>query len=141
VVTPPSTEIINNRYQILTNGAEVKDLQTNLIWQRCEVGKTWNGNTCIGTDKNFTFDDAQKQSGNGWRVPTIDELKTLLTKEKVNYKFIHPKVFPNTNSHVWSGSPYANYTSHAWGVYFSLGGSSNGYRFSSGGVRLVRGGQ
>jgi hypothetical protein len=134
-------EIIDGRYQILANGAEVKDLQTNLIWQRCEVGKTWDGNTCIGADKKFTFDDAQKQAGNGWRVPSIDELKTLLTKEKVNDRFIHPKVFPNTNSYVWSGSPDANNASYAWFVSFYYGYSGYDNRSYNYGVRLVRGGQ
>jgi hypothetical protein len=161
----PTTEIIDNRYQILANGAEVKDLQTNLIWQRCQVGMKWNGNTCTGEAKEFTFENAKKQAGNGWRVPTIRELSSLIYCSSGKMKgsdnvgdggapiknwcdgdytkpTINTKAFPNTPaSSVWSGSPNTNYTSYAWYVYFGYGNSSYYYRYSSIGVRLVRGGQ
>jgi hypothetical protein len=161
----PTAEIIDNRYQILANGAEVKDLQTNLIWKRCQVGMNWNGNTCTGKAKEFTFDDAQKQAGNGWRVPTIRELSSLIYCSSGKMKdsddvgdggapiknwcdgdytkpTINTKAFPNTPaSVVWSGSPYAGYAGFAWGVGFYDGFSSYGNRYNGYGVRLVRGGQ
>ena len=161
----PTAEIIDNRYQILANGAEVKDLQTNLIWQRCQVGMNWNGNTCTGEASKFTFDDAQKQAGNGWRVPTIRELSSLIVCSSGKMKdsddvgdggapiknwcdgdytkpMINTKAFPNTPaSVVWSGSPSAGSTSLAWYVLFNDGNSSYSYRYNLVGVRLVRGGQ
>lgn len=162
VVTPPSAEIINNRYQILANGAEVKDVQTNLIWQRCQVGMNWNGNTCTGESKQFNFDNAQKQAGNGWRVPTIRELSSLIYCSSGKMKdsndvgdggapiknwcdgdytkpTINTKAFPNTpNNWVWSSSPYVGYSSVAWFVYFSNGNVDFDFRHHDGAVRLVR---
>ena len=50
--------------------------------------------------------------------------------------------FPNTpSSYVWSGSPYANSSSDAWGVLFNYGYDDSGYRRYAYFVRLVRGGQ
>ena len=66
------------RYQVLADGSEVKDVQTWLTWARCGVGQRWDGNTCAGQTKRFTFDDAQKLAGNGWRVPTVRELHSLV---------------------------------------------------------------
>lgn len=50
----------DGRYVIHTEGSMVLDKTTNLVWQRCSVGQTWNGNTCIGEAKLFTFDQAQQ---------------------------------------------------------------------------------
>ena len=161
---PPAIETIDNRYQILANGAEVKDLQTNLIWQRCQVGMKWNGTTCTGESKEFNFEDAKKLAGNGWRVPTIRELSSLIycssgkmknsdnvgdgdppIKNWCDGEYTKPtiniKAFPNTPaSGIWSGSPYAYNSSYAWGVYFLYGYSSYAYQTGSYGVRLMRGG-
>lgn len=58
-------------------------------WMRCSLGQTWEGNTCTGVAKEFTFDEAQaavkelnaKVSAHGktdWRVPTPPELASLM---------------------------------------------------------------
>lgn len=57
-------------------------------WMRCALGQTWEGNTCAGEAKAFTFDEAQAaakalnaQGGahgkSDWRVPTVRELASL----------------------------------------------------------------
>lgn len=58
-------------------------------WMRCSLGQTWEGNTCAGVAKEFTFDEAQaalkelnaKGGAHGktdWRVPTPPELASLM---------------------------------------------------------------
>jgi uncharacterized caspase-like protein len=71
-------QLLEGRYQILGDGSEVKDIQTGLIWQRCSVGQRWTGQTCEGGAGEFKFDEAQKLTGNGWRVPTVRELHSLV---------------------------------------------------------------
>ncbi len=133
------------KYIAYDNGT-VLDTETGLMWMRCLLGQTWNDKTCMGEAEGFTWDDACKQSGNGfagysdWRVPTIEELKTLVDKTQSGAK-IHPQAFPNTPDFVWSSSAYANASGGAWGVYFSSGYDNSSSRSSSHHVRLVRGGQ
>lgn len=70
----------NSRYQILNKGTEVKDTRTGLIWQRCVTGEKWNGNTCVGSQIDFSHEEALKfiqLKAKGWRLPTINELLTL----------------------------------------------------------------
>jgi len=73
--------------------------------------------------------------GDGWRLPTIKELSTL-----IDYSRISPATtFPgHGNNYFWSSSVRADYTSFAWAVYFDYGyvyyhDKSHDYR-----VRCVR---
>ncbi|MCF8210296.1 MAG: protein kinase [Rhodoferax sp.] len=138
-----AAQIIDWRYEILAEGTQVRDLKTGLIWQRCEVGKKWNGSTCVGQGGSFTFKSALQRAGNGWHVPDIDQLKTLLTAEKVDGLNINPQAFPNSSSRFWSGSPYASDSNVAWVVYFDIyhTGGVNHNRSLGLAVRLVRGGK
>jgi hypothetical protein len=136
-------ELIDGRYQILSNGTEVLDLHTKLVWQRCEVGKWWNVSTCVGEGKKFTLINAKKQADIGWRTPNKDELKTLITKEKLINHYINPQAFPNTTlDDFWTDSRDANFEGRAWTVNFSNGVANSyqgmgNYNY----VRLVRGGR
>ncbi|WP_200154934.1 DUF1566 domain-containing protein [Chromatium okenii] len=154
-----------NRYLVKgTNDEIIKDFVTGLEWQRCSVGQTWNKTTqkCDGDAAMFNWDTAIKQMATGgFRIPTIDELKTLVycssgtpvtigmtadltpCSDIYNQPTIVAWAFPNTpSSWFWSGSPYASTTYGAWSVNFDNGGAYNGSRYySSGRVRLVRSGQ
>lgn len=58
------------------------DHQTNLTWRRCSEGMMWNGKTCIGESTLMTQAEATErviESGEHWRLPTIDELYSLFT--------------------------------------------------------------
>jgi len=89
VCTPPLTRP-DSRYAELANGAEVKDNLTGLIWQRCDVGMTWNGTTCTGSASAYTWQGAvdyaaatpASPSGSGadatWRLPSQNELLSLV---------------------------------------------------------------
>jgi len=70
------TSPIHGRY--LDNGdGTVADIVNKLRWKRCAEGQTWTGNTCAGEVKAYKWDDLPKPS-DGWRVPTVEEAKTLL---------------------------------------------------------------
>ncbi len=138
--------LIGDRYRDLGDGVAL-DTQTNLQWMRCALGQTWNGQTCVGEAKQFNWNDAIKIAKEtryagytDWRLPTIDELKTLIvTGQKPT---INQQAFPNTlSAWFWSGSPNASYSGSAWGVHFGYGYADSSNRSNDYHVRLVRGGQ
>jgi hypothetical protein len=136
---PPSTApTLGGRYQILARGAEVKDLSTGLVWQRCSVGQSWDGQTCAGQAQRFSFGEAQALGRNGWRVPGKEELDSLVDQQ-AGRPTIHAQAFPATSAYwYWSSTPYAGRASDARVVYF---GNSLIYRDHRSGtypVRLVR---
>ncbi len=73
-------------------------------------------------DEEFTWEEAKAYAaslGDGWRLPTIKELLTLVDYEKVNPAC---SVFPDCPAdRFWSSSAYAGYPTLAWGVNFDDG--------------------
>ncbi|PQJ95390.1 DUF1566 domain-containing protein [Chromatium okenii] len=136
---------IEQRYRDLGDGT-VLDTQTGLQWMRCALGQTWDGKTCVGKARKFDWSDANKATienrylgYSDWRLPTIDELKTLVIKEQK--PTIDQQAFPNTpSSWFWSGSP-SDVSNYVWYVYFYNGYPSSNYLGNGYHVRLVRGRQ
>lgn len=132
----------NSRYQLLNNATEVKDLKTNLIWQRCSLGQTWSGTSCTGTATQYTWADALKTAqsiGGSWRLPNIKELQSLVERA-CSAPAINEAIFSNTSSDAyWSSSMYPHDSDFVFIVNFKFGGDGNFY-FKSGNyyVRLIR---
>lgn len=107
----------------------VTDPKTGLMWKRVMEGTfTWN-------DAVEKFKGCDRFAGyNDWRLPTIEELKTLILSNK--RPAIDLEAFPNGDCWVWSSSPKDS--SDAWGVDFNVGYALSNYRYGYGAVRLVR---
>lgn len=113
-----------------------------------------DGNICHGYDSgdSSTFCNTQAYvarvnttgwcGGSGWRMPTRDELISIVSYDRSNPS-VDTDYFPNAigSNFVWSGSPNANITSDAWGVNFYYGTSDVNYRHDYRRVRLVRSGR
>ena len=131
----------DSRYELLNNGTEVKDTQTSLIWQRCSLGQTWNGSSCTGTAAIYNWTNALQTAanmGNGWRLPNIKELSSLVERACYNAS-INETYFPNTmRDWYWSSSPVAFNSNAAWFVSFNAGGGSGYHKGYNSYVRLVR---
>jgi len=126
----------------------VTDPTTGLVWMRCSMGQDWDGMTCTGTAKTYTFDEANALTvtfagQSDWRVPNIRELQTIVDRSVIS-PAIDKVAFPNTPaSNFWSASAYAGNSFQAWYVYFydGLAGYYSGYKSNAFQVRLVRAGQ
>lgn len=90
----------NYDYKVVagSNGAEVLDQKTNLIWQRCTIGQTWDGSDCVGQPKAMNWLEglkAAKALGSGYRVPNLRELLSL-REANCSEPSINAEIFPNT---------------------------------------------
>lgn len=142
----PSTP--TSRFTVHDNGT-VTDTQTGLMWQRCSLGQSWDGNTCAGDAAAYSWQEAftaaqdNKFAGmRNWVLPNIKQLTSIV--ELACFRpAINSSVFPNTPSDVfWTSSPNLNSSTWgAWGVSFY--GLSDGIYYKGGDehIRLVRGGQ
>lgn len=79
-----------------------------------------------------------KSFGEDWRVPTVDELQTLLDRTKYD-PAMRDEVGFSSSSYYWSSTTYAGDTSGAWGVHFNYGYVNNYDKTGYGYVRCVRG--
>ena len=124
---------VSGKYLIYKNGT-VTDTKTQLMWkQASEAGEyTWDA-AMAKFGKNVSFAGYED-----WRMPTIEELKTLVDKK--HCPTIDPTAFPNTPS-TWYWSSTVRDTSNAWVVYFLYGGASWDVRNGGNHVRLVRSSQ
>lgn len=144
----PQSEQPSADEQLLAQG-QWRDPKTNLIWMRCSLGQEWMGEKCSGEGEVMYWDDAKKvdkglsYSGiTGWRLPTINELKTLMNKDKSGYAsafILQPT--PKVYGWYWSSSPVALSGNDAWYVNFNQGIDDNAAKFNPYYVRLVRSSQ
>ncbi len=101
IATNPT--LIDERYEILNDGTEIRDLKTTLIWQRCSVGQVWEESRCTGISKELTFDEAQMLSNHEWRVPTPAELITLFEPNPdARLRKLNKNAFPGTEGWFWT---------------------------------------
>ena len=125
----------------------VTHVPTGLMWKRCSEPQTWepSTNTCSGTMRSISWDIARQLSHSyagktDWRLPTEDELLSLVDYSGIAAVAINPLIFSNTAASIFiSNDPVAGSSVSVWGVNFSEGysGSTTG----GGGVRYVRNAQ
>ena len=83
------------------------DEETGLVW---EVKNDKNKNLIMSQkDCNSYVDNLNVIEYSGfhdWRLPTLKELKTLLSKTKTNFSYIKPPLSKNTNYGYWTSTKY-----------------------------------
>ena len=105
------------RFIVLTNmnSEAVLDRETGLVWEQSPNTSTfdWNGASshCVGLSKG---------GRKGWRLPTIQDLATLIDPTQSNFTLPPGHPFSNvlTSSAYWSASTSADNAALAWVVLF-----------------------
>ncbi len=151
--TPAGTECqAIGKFMAATDGTAL-DTETGLMWCRFALGQAWRVDTVTESAKNFTWQAAleavlafNRQGGfvghRNWRLPNINELKTLLdrqfSKQGNPEHFVDGRVFPENPPKIWSATPYAGYGGGAWFVHFKNGQAMSEDTRLAHAVRLVR---
>jgi hypothetical protein len=158
----PSGAATAQPFTLSTDGTEVTDQASGLIWRRCIEGMAWDagGATCVNaattcinasalTPARFTHEEALQcaktiTAGSPtvvWRLPSIKELASIVDLSLTS-PAIDPVAFPATPLlSFWSASPYAAIGNIAWDVSFENGIFNYNDRSLALCVRLVRAGQ
>ena len=125
----------------------VVDLARNIEWLRCSVGQQWNGETCMGETLLMTHETtmqaieiANEQLGPEWRLPSLDELYSLVCKKCIKGKKFDQSIFPNTDPRAyWTGERNSMSKGSYWTVNFFTGHKfGRFYPEQEMAVRLVR---
>lgn len=123
------------RFVDVGNG-DVRDNQTGLVWQRCALGQRWTGVSCSGRASVYMARSVTSLlSSQGYRVPTIQELQTLV--EPNCTPSINQWAFPNTQQgEYWSETPDAKRSNVFLTIDFASGRQLSSWGDNG---RMVRG--
>ncbi|MFH7326056.1 DUF1566 domain-containing protein [Desulfurivibrio sp. C05AmB] len=122
---------------------------TGLMWMRCSLGQSWDGDVCSGNAEllawphiSFAVERFNAEGGfaghEDWRMPTRDELVSIV-EHRCASPSINGIIFPNTpRTRFLTASAEENDKSKPWYVYFDNGYVGKGYVGARGAIRLVR---
>ena len=133
------------------DGPIARDYVRKLEWMRCSIGMIWDEDNCAGeimmlsvAESEEVIDRIKDRNGGGWRLPTVRELKSLVTQVESRPKDVEPSIdldtFPGTYSGLYWTSDQSFYArQYQWAVNFLTGHSYNrSFTYQKLAVRLVR---
>ncbi|WP_277560938.1 DUF1566 domain-containing protein [Acinetobacter beijerinckii] len=123
------------------------DEKTGLMWARISIGQEWKDGKCIRNARRLNWEGAKKacqdfklSNYDDWRLPTINELRTLMIKSKTGFNSPERVLFSighNEWGEYWSETLLGNNIS-AWSVDFNTGVSYTYNKEEHNYARLVR---
>jgi hypothetical protein len=121
-------------YLVDNKDGTIHDLLTGLIWQKSEGGKMrWE-------DANYYCDELNLTEKQDWRLPNINELRSLVDGSRFNPALDRLK-FPDVKASLyWSSTTSPSRNEIAWFISFVLGNANSYKKQYSYFVRCVRGG-
>ncbi len=127
------------RFIVLSNwnSAAVLDRETGLVWERSPSTSAFNWTVAQSYCNILTLGNRK-----GWRMPTVQELASLVDPMQSDPALPDGHPFQNVrSSSYWSATTTAGSTSYKWGVGFGGGGVGVADKSSDYFVWCVRGGQ
>ena len=112
----------------------VTDNSTCLQWADFDNDLTYNWNEAENYCKSLNI------GGNNWRMPTIEELRTIINYDNGTFPYVFNKFLSfNNNATYWSSRSYAKDRSKAWALILGLGHQTQLDKTSQAKVRCVSG--
>ena len=124
---------VSDEPRLQRDGPIARDYINKLEWMRCSVGQHWENDTCVGEVLMLSVAEAQEiiervdnLDGGGWRLPTVKELQTIVSKVETRPDDIEPnidqKTFPNTFAGPYWAVDQSFYSKRfQWSVNFFTG--------------------
>ena len=134
------------RFVISSDGQEVTDSTTKLVWRRCGEGQRFDGKTCSGKLAKYKYgaarhaaEAAAKSTGKPWRMPSREELVSLYDEKLKRKPRLDGRIFPAaTNGPFFATRAGTDDDLNAWLVNFGNGRVSGYAGQKTFPVRLVR---
>jgi len=107
----------SERFEVVLGGAGVLDKETGLVWEQSPdtTTRTWSSAIAYAYNKNVG-------GRKGWRLPTVEELASLVDTTQLNPTLPSGHPFTNVQSgYYWSSTTSVYSTSDAWFVHFNVG--------------------
>ncbi len=127
-----------------------ENIDHRYVWSQEDVAQAQNPELLTDDVKDI-FSYANKLNRNrfagydDWKIPRIDELKTLLMNEKSKNNgfedrkyFIKEPLSKNSLDSYWSSTTDKHYKKNAWNVYFGVGYVTTDFKYNESYVRCVR---
>jgi hypothetical protein len=126
------------RFIVLTNmnSDAVLDRETGLVWEQSPSTAPFDW-----THASIQCAQLSKGGRIGWRLPTMQDLASLVDPKQANPALPSGHPFGNVQSAYWSATTFSADASTAWDVFFGLGGVALLSKSSSLPAWCVRGGQ
>lgn len=130
----------------------ITDPRSGLIWQKCSIGQTWKGSSCVGEASSMNWATAMEMAKsnrflnkNTWRVPTKAELMAVVghgeacedVKPVASSALAVPVTSDGYLGVFWTSTLNEASNSGAWDVSFVDGYVGVNFRYSNYNVRLV----
>ncbi len=124
------------------------DLETGLMWARISIGQEWKNEQCIGIAESLEWEKAEQKCHeirlgdySDWRLPEIDELKTLIRDSIQGYEgsmkiLTRPK--KNMDGTYWSNTLNGTYSGFVHTLSFDRGNTESHPYFAKAYARPVR---
>jgi len=126
----------SKRFSVVLDGAAVLDKETGLVWEKdpSSAIQTW----LQGIENCYTRTVGGRK---GWRLPTIEELNSLVDATSSNPALLGGHPFDNIQlGWYWTNNTDSKHPANAWYVDFASGNAGGDNKYSSRFIWCVRGG-
>ena len=117
-IPPAWSQILkaSKRFVLVMKNEAVLDKETGLVWEKSPdtTTRVWANAISYAYSKNVG-------GRGGWRLPTVEELRSLIDPTQSNPALPSGHPFTNVQSDYWSSTNYVHDASLAWVVRFGDG--------------------